>query len=50
VTNCNVKEPLARVSESITTVLKKLTIAEMMEKSEAQAAKTVPQQELVSLV
>jgi Rrf2 family protein len=50
VTNCNVKEPLARVSESITTVLKKLTIAEMMEKPEAQAAKAVPQQELVSLV
>lgn len=54
VTNCNVKAPLARVSESIGDVLKKLTIAEMMEPSrngnESQAETSVPQTELVSLV
>lgn len=49
VTNCNVKEPLARVSHSITEVLRKLTIAEMMEPNGNGAAKAVPH-ELVSLV
>lgn len=50
VTRCNVKEPLARVSESITQVLKRLTIAEMMEPKHAQAEKPAPPRELVSLV
>ena len=52
VTNCNVKEPLARVSQSITEVLRKLTIAEMMEpkaNGNGSPAKAAPR-ELVSLV
>jgi Rrf2 family protein len=56
VSKCGVKEPLARVSESISDVLQKLTIADMMDhrldarpEAKAQAGKPVPQ-ELVSLV
>ena len=51
VSKCGVKEPLARVSETITDVLKKLTIADMMDHPMAAhaTAKREPR-ELVSLV
>jgi hypothetical protein len=44
-----VKEPLARVSESISGVLKKLTIAEMMETQKVNGHAKAESAELVSL-
>jgi Rrf2 family protein len=49
VMNCNVKEPLARVSESISGVLKKLTIADMMEAQKVNGHAQAEPAELVSL-
>jgi Rrf2 family protein len=51
ISKCGVKEPLARVSETITDVLKKLTIADMMDQPLVSHAETKREtRELVSLV